>query len=153
MEDLSEFIAEQKASQEMATAMNSMLLAAMSTGNPYVIAAAMVIMAIMAIFGDVGSGDGDGKGGGNQQSKGEQGEAVGTGNTDDSASGSTDASSNQNDKESTQDLNAESADSGLGLAGSIKGYENVKPGVDATIMVKGDLLTFRSVQSLSLIHI
>lgn len=38
------------------------MMAAMSTGNPYVIAAAIAVMALMAIFGGDGNGDGDGNG-------------------------------------------------------------------------------------------
>lgn len=62
-QDITRFLAEQQASQQMAMAMNSMMMSAMATANPYVIAAAMALMVLMAIFGPKGGGGGDGNGG------------------------------------------------------------------------------------------
>lgn len=65
IDSLKDYLEKQQAGQAMAASMNSMMMAAMSTGNPYIIAAAMALMVILAIFGDGGgSGDGDGNGGG-----------------------------------------------------------------------------------------
>jgi len=61
IDDLKDYLAQQQAGQAMAASMNAMMMAAMSTGNPYVIAAAMALMVILAIFGD-GGGDGNGNG-------------------------------------------------------------------------------------------
>lgn len=64
IDSLKDYFAQQQAGQAMAASMNAMMMAAMSTGNPYVIAAAMALMVILAIFGD-GGGNGDGNGDGN----------------------------------------------------------------------------------------
>lgn len=66
IDSLKDYLEKQQAGQAMAASMNSMMMAAMSTGNPYIIAAAMALMVILAIFGDGGgNGDGDGERDGN----------------------------------------------------------------------------------------
>jgi len=139
-EDLNEFIAEQEASQEMATAMNSMMMAAMATANPYIIAAALAIMAIMAIFGDDGGGEGDGNG-----SEGESDTSGGEADTSEIATrGGTQGNPENDEQESPESTGSpepsENTNTGPGTIGiELPGaYSNVEPGFGATVSVRGD---------------
>lgn len=62
--------------KELQFAISNMMMMAMSTGNPYIIAAAMVLRAIMAIFSD---GGGDGEGDGEGDGSGDDGGGDGSG--------------------------------------------------------------------------
>lgn len=126
-QDISEFIAEQQASQQMMTAMNAMMMPAIATGNPYVIAAALAFMAIMALFSSKGKGGGgDGKGSGKQTASGGQ---VGPGQQSAPDSDST-------SRRTTTPSNPDST------------YRNIKTGMGATVSVvkreNETLLRFRS---------
>jgi len=73
-----------RAGADMAEMATSMLMAAFSTGNPYVIAAAIVIIALIAILKDLfgkggGGGDGGGDGPGDGKGTGSEGRNTGAG--------------------------------------------------------------------------
>ncbi len=152
-DDLQEYMASQQASQQMAMAMNSMMMVAMSSGNPYIIAAALVIMALMAIFGDDGSGGGDGDGEGPGD-----GDAGGDDNADGNGEGNEgtatgQAGQNGDDAGADPDPQAEPvADPAGGGTDEVvpveqatalpPGFENVAEGIDTHVYVLGQTISF-----------
>ena len=77
-EELQTYVADRQASQQLAAAMNSMMLVAMSTGNPYVMAAVVAIMVLMAIFSREGGGGGERDSSGPGDDEGTSGTTPGT---------------------------------------------------------------------------
>lgn len=113
-DDVERFQKTLETGQELQFAISNMMMMAMSTGNPYIIAAAMVLMAIMAIFSDDG---GDGGETGNGQSKSEK-DSVSEGN------GNSDNNSNQQGEKSKPEKNTGNSENG----GSSQGITTPKSG-------------------------
>ncbi len=139
-DDVYQYIADQQASQQMAMAVNSMMMAAMSTGNPYVIAAVLGFMALMAIFGDNGGGGGNGNGNGNNGTSTGQTQ---TGDTEHGLEGQ-----GGQDLDSSKGVPNDRPPQGVDLGRAPRNaYGNVAPGVDTWVEVNNQAITFTDKKS------
>ena len=132
-QEVMDYLVKRQASQEMANAMNTIMMMAMSTGNPYIIAAAVAIMALMAIFGDSGGGDGDGQG----ESEGhDYGQPATTGNGTEHKEGE---GENQAVPPNTPGP-GNTATPPVALP-SLPLHPNVREGLDTIVQVQGQIIT------------